>query len=1189
MYLSRLEIQGFKSFAQRVSLRFDSGISAIVGPNGCGKTNIVDAIRWVLGEQRYSALRSEKMEDVIFNGTKARKALGMAEASLVIENTKGILPSEYTQVTIGRRIYRSGESEYLLNGVTCRLKDILDLFMDTGMGADAYSVIELKMIEVILSDRTDERRRLFEEAAGVTKYKHRRKAAYRKLEAVQADLVRVNDLVSEVQKAVNTLERQARRAEQFNEVKERHRAMEIDLLEREFVQVHLRLEPLLEKKRSLHEERSVTDEDLSLVEGRLEELRTALLTSEKELAEAQRDVSLQREEVHRIDEKNLVAAEQVKAARALLVRLEREDEGLASDRERQEATREQCQLELTNLAVREAGITEDIALREEELRDATRQVEAKKAEVRELNESLLAAVQRTAEQQAEYDRRRVRREAIQKNVEEVDADNAAYAADLVRLAESFASLTEEDRQLRRAFAEAEVRYYDAEQQKGAKREQAEQLQRNEAELRAENDLIAARIEFLQGLIESREGMPESVRFLGATDQWVSRSALTVADAVHADEEYRVAIEAALGDAGGLVVVDRAEDANRGVALLREQGKGKATFVCLDRLPLISRRYQKPDLPGVRGWALDIAHFDAELAPLFGFLLDRVLVVDSTETAQRVAREHSGIRCVTLEGEIATTVGVLRGGSRRREEGGAIGKQHQIEELRGQAADLGTRIAAVAAERTSVLAEHDAIDLKSFQDAVKGIEKEMHAIEMRIAQVAFEKKRAEESIAASEEQKTRLVQEIAAVNAELEQGEPALAGVRSEQDDVDRRLQDARKSLDDLESELARRTKIVQDLGLELVHVRNDAQAATGNLSRASTALTTIAETLEKHRNDAEQTHATIATVDASTAGNRRELERLHQELALREKHKTEVEETSSRHREEIHAAELRIRDQRRVHDDALRVLHDVELKIAELQARSEHLSNRAKEEFEIVLELKTYPDSEFVDFAQLREEIQALKDKIKSLGNINFAAFEEYTAEKQRLEFMVGQRQDLIEAEKTLLATIEEINTTAQKKFLDTFDQIRTNFIETFKSLFDPGDECDLRLEEGVDPLEARIEIVAKPRGKRPTSIDLLSGGEKTLTATALLFAIYLVKPSPFCILDEVDAPLDDANVDRFTRIIRKFSVNTQFIVVTHNKRTMEAANAMYGVTMEEEGVSKLVTVRFNQESQIASATVAIA
>jgi len=310
-------------------------------------------------------------------------------------------------------------------------------------------------------------------------------------------------------------------------------------------------------------------------------------------------------------------------------------------------------------------------------------------------------------------------------------------------------------------------------------------------------------------------------------------------------------------------------------------------------------------------------------------------------------------------------------------------------------------------------------------------------------------------------------------------------------------------------------------------------------------------------------------------------------LSVIEARRTSVEEEASSVRDEIHTIELAIKDERRTHDDSLRSTHECELKLADLRSKAEYIVSRAKEEFELALELKVYPEDEFVDFASLRDEIQARRDKVKSLGNINFAAFEEYNAEKARLEFLTTQRKDLLEAEKTLLTTIEEINATAQRTFLSTFGQIRTNFIETFKSLFDPGDECDLRLEEGVDPLEARIEIVAKPRGKRPTSIDLLSGGEKTLTAIALLFAIYLVKPSPFCILDEVDAPLDDANVDRFTRILRKFSNNTQFIVVTHNKRTMEAANALYGVTMEEEGISKIVTVRFNRDAQIQSAALA--
>src|SRR5512135_303033 len=337
MYLSKLEIIGFKSFAQKVNLAFDSGISAIVGPNGCGKTNIVDAIRWVLGEQRYATLRSDKMEDVIFNGTKTRKPLGMAEASMVIENTKGILPSEYTEVTIGRRVYRSGESEYLLNKIPCRLKDILDLFMDTGMGADAYSVIELKMIEVILSDKTDERRRLFEEAAGVTKYKHRRKAAYRKLESVQADLVRVNDIVSEVQKAVSSLERQARRAEQYNDVRTRLRTLEIDLMEREYAQLISRILPLEARFASLDADQSKLTLDLSAEENELEGLRTRMLEVDKRLAEAQRDVTLQRERILEVEQRNLVGAERVRALQENLLRLGHEREDLDGTRIRLEA------------------------------------------------------------------------------------------------------------------------------------------------------------------------------------------------------------------------------------------------------------------------------------------------------------------------------------------------------------------------------------------------------------------------------------------------------------------------------------------------------------------------------------------------------------------------------------------------------------------------------------------------------------------------------------------------------------------------------------------------------------------------------------------------------------------------------------------------------------------------------------
>ncbi len=1189
MYLSKLDIQGFKSFAQRVSLDFDNGISAIVGPNGCGKTNIVDAIRWVLGEQRYSALRSEKMEDVIFNGTKTRKALGMAEASLVIENTKGILPSEYTQVTVGRRIYRSGDSEYLLNKVPCRLKDILDLFMDTGMGADAYSVIELKMVETILSDRTDERRHLFEEAAGVTKYKHRRKAAYRKLESVQADLLRVNDLVAEIQKAVNTLERQARRAEQYNEVKARLQTLEVDLLEREYAQVITRLEPLRGRRDSLQQERTLTDTELAAVETDLEHLRSRLLEAEKVLAEAQRDVSLHREKTHKVEEKNLVAGEQVKALETLGIRLEREEQELGQERVKQEQFRGLTQQNREALRVRDEAVQDDLAKRQAELDETERLLEEKKGEMKVRNDRMIALVQQIAGLQSERDRTEGRIETLAAGVRDIDDESRRYTEELTRLSAEIAALTEEDHVHRRAFAEAEMRFYEAEKRKQELRESAEQMQRQQAAVQAESERASARIDFLKGLVESREGFAEGVRFLSGSDRWTPSRKLPVADAIHADDRYRVAIEAALGDAGGLIVVDHAADAEQAFHLLREDQKGKATFVCLDRLPDIRRTATTPALSGVHGWAIDLARFDKEYEPLFAFLLDRVLVVESRAVADQVSRLTVGLRCVTLEGEIGTSIGILRGGSLRKDEGGSIGKQHQLAELENRIEDLRHRSAAIAGQHDTLLSEHDAIDLKRLTDEVKVIEKEMHAVQMRIAQLAFEKKRAEETIEANREDQERLTGEIEGLHADLQAAVPELENRRAEKADVDANIESATRELILLEDEWTRRSRTVQDLDIELVRVRNDRTTAENDLLRAGTTIAGILEALENHRTDLDQARSSIATLGAAIAENRLILEQLGQDSALLESKRADAERDTGKLRTTIHQTELRIRDQRRMHDDALTVLHETDLKIADLEARATHLRSRATEEFALTLDLKTYPETEFVDFAALRDEIQGLKDKLRNLGNINFAAFEEYTTEKQRLDFMTGQRQDLIDAEKTLLATIEEINTTAQKKFLETFALIRTNFIETFKSLFDPGDECDLKLEDDVDPLEARIEIVAKPRGKRPTSIDLLSGGEKTLTATALLFAIYLVKPSPFCILDEVDAPLDDANIDRFTRILRKFSDNTQFIVVTHNKRTMEAANALYGITMEEEGVSKVVTVRFNQGSQISSASVATA
>lgn len=1185
MYLSKMEIIGFKSFAQKVNLAFDSGISAIVGPNGCGKTNIVDAIRWVLGEQRYSALRSEKMEDVIFNGTKNRKPLGMAEASLVIENTKGILPSEYSQVTIGRRVYRSGESEYLLNKIPCRLKDILDLFMDTGMGPDAYSVIELKMVETILSDKTDERRRLFEEAAGVTKYKHRRKAAYRKLESVQADLVRVNDIVTEVHKAVNTLERQAKRAEQYNELNGKLKSLEIDLMEREYAHLISRITPLEEKLSVMNDDKVRIDVDLSQEESELDALRMQMLDVEKRLAGVQRDVNLQNEKINQVHQKNLVAAERLKALNDNIARYESEKVELHTEMGQLGLLKKTLEERITELQAQECNAGDELQSRQVELLEFERKLDTRKAELQALNDKTIELVHRIADRQTAQDRDKGRIENLSGRSAHATEETTAYEAEIVRIEEEVAALLAEDKQHRRAFTEAEMKYYDAETKKKELKDNIDEFRRKEMDLRAEVERKKAKIDFLRGLIESREGVAEGVRFLATTDKWKPARRITVADAIHADDRCRTAIESALGEFANLIVVDTARDAEAGISILKQEERGKATFVCLDRLPRIASHVRVPRIPGVVGWAADLARYDESLAGLFRFILDRVLVVDTAATARMVVERMSGVRCVTLEGEIATSVGIIKGGSRRQDEGGTIGKQSQIEELEREIVTIANQQAGLQQNIHSVVEAHDAIHLKAFTDTVKAIEKEMNAVEMRIAQLEFEKKRAGDIIAKNNDEVIRLAAESARLQLEVAEGLPELERLKSDKMDVEHRIGAVALDLESLETEWNQRSRIVNELGIKAVTVKSELQNAFNDLKRADETIADITAILEKRGLDIRQAQEDVAAVNAGIEENSAILEVMQRELNELGERRTAVEQESTRIREGTHGLELKIKDERRSHDDSLKAVHELELKIADLKAKAEHIKARAMEEFTISIELKTYQDNEFIDFAALRDEIQGFRDKIKTLGNINFAAFEEYNTEKERFEFLSAQRKDLLEAEKTLLATIEEINTTAQNKFLGTFAQIRQNFIETFKSLFDPGDECDLKLEEGVDPLEARIEIVAKPRGKRPTSIDLLSGGEKTLTATALLFAIYLVKPSPFCILDEVDAPLDDANIDRFTRILKKFSNNTQFIVVTHNKRTMEAASALYGVTMEEDGVSKLVAVKFNQGSEVQSAS----
>lgn len=1178
MYLSRLEIFGFKSFAQKISMAFDSGMTAIVGPNGCGKTNVVDALRWVLGEQRPTTLRSDKMEDVIFNGTKSRKPLSVAEVSVTIENSKGILPSEYTEVTLTRRVYRSGESEYYINKALCRLKDIRDLFMDTGMGSDAYSVIELKMVESILSENSEERRRLFEESAGVTKYKHRRKEAVRRLESVRIDLTRLNDSVSTVQKAVNSLERQAHKAQRFNEFNDQLRTLEIDLLAREYQGVVGKINPLKEQLSTTVDQKNKIDLELAQEETLLDVLRQELRELEARLSNAQADLSAHQETIHKLEQLQAASHERQKSLNSNVKKFEAEKVDLQTQRE--ELKHRQLEL-FTDLESRKASILEAEEIhrrKKDELDKFEMHLNEKKAKVKDVQDRMISLLHEVSALRNRENQSKSRIENIRGRIEHGEEENHNYIGEIERNSEKIQTLTNEDRELRKSFAQAEVRTQQMEEYLAQLQSELEHLRQQDMSLRGELERKQARIDFLKGLVETYDGYSEGARYLISSEEWNSQIQTTVGDAVTSDPKYRVAVETALGEAVGYVIVANVTQAYSAMEFLKKNKKGKATFICLDRVPTVTDTAMGIDEPGVLGPASSLIRCSDHYKPLFDFLLDHTVIVEDVAIAGRMIGRDPSLRCISLEGEIITGKGIVRGGSLRQDEGGHIGKKSQLEELVEEIEKIRTQAETLEQDLEKKRTTIEQTNVKELSEQARAIEQQMTTVEVRIAQLEYEKKSAEDAIQRNKIESGKMSDEIATLSSELNRLQPVVEKKERDKDEAEISAGALTAELETMEALAAEFSRAANEANVTVLSLKSEERSVQQSIEHADSTMQSMTGSIDQRAKDIESAKEESDALIADIREADRRLSEARKDLEALKAKKNEVDQEYSGKRDRIQELESKLKQERAKHEGSLQATYDLEMKIQELTMKSENMLVRAKEEFGLDLKSQQVSADEQFDFNSAMETLRTLKEKIKGLGPVNFAAFDEYKSEKERLDFVIAQRDDLVESERTILETIEEINTTAQRKFTDTFELIRDNFIATFKRLFDEGDECDLRIEEGIDPLEAKIEIVAKPRGKRPTSIDLLSGGEKTLTAIALLFAIYLVKPSPFCILDEVDAPLDDTNIDRFTRILGAFSDNTQFIVVTHNKRTMEAANALYGVTMEEEGVSKLVSVRFGEK-----------
>ena len=1173
MYLSRIELHGFKSFADKTAVHFDPGVTAIVGPNGCGKSNIIDAVRWVLGEQRARLLRSEKMENVIFNGTATRRALGLAEVSLTVENTRNVLPTEYTDVTISRRLYRSGESEYLLNGTVCRLKDILDLFMDTGMGPGAYSVIELKMIEDILSENAADRRRLFEEAAGITKYKLRRGQALRHLDTTQADLTRLADLTDEIEKRVRSLSRQAHKAQRHQTFQQKLRTLDLALAAADHDRLAAERKALETEAATLRDQVDERTAQLQAREAESEAQRAALLDRERALADAQNALNAHVEQIRRAEAEARLAEERAAAAAAALDRLDRERE---ADTARAEALRAEAEALTEQIEAAEAEQqAADATLADAEAaRDAAQaaagaareHLNAARADARDAEESV-------ADARAALERLRSRRAVLDEEIARVeiaqDANAERIAEAETRTADTEAARAEAE--TKRDAAERAVREVEA--ARAELDQKLEAAQDRLAEAHRRHDAAAAEAAVLQSLLDSYEGFSDAVQTLLHHPDWAAEPK-TVTDVIACDPELRPAIHAALGPFADCLVVQNEAEAQAGIGRLRDEDAGRATFIVLERLPDRLHAVLSPTPSGTRA-ATDLVRTEPAYRPLVKLLLQNYFVADSLAQAEALREQYAVARFVTPAGEWTSARGVTHaGGADRSATAERLGRREQLEAAQAQQEAVRDEIGAAEEELRRLRGAREALALDARRSDLREAERTFDAATRAAAQAAYERearttRRAELADRLDDlrqqreeaEHTTDLDRALAAAQAAHVEAQHARTDVEAAADEAEAASRDA----------LARHT----EAHVEAVQATNRLDALRRDRERVERTVAEIALRADDRLGEAERVRAVGVEAATRKAEQDARAADLRTAKAALDEAVTAAETAVLEGRAAISDTDALLREVRRLREDAQTRRAAGDVRLTELGTRMDAIAERVWDEYGTALGELEPPGPDF-DADDARVEIPALREQLRNLGAVNELALESYEEEKQRLDFLREQQADLEQAEASLRSTIREINTTASARFDETFQAVRREFQRLFVELFGENATADIVLA-GDDPLEDPIEIRARPKGKKPSAITQLSGGEKTLTAIALLFAIYLVKPSPFCILDEVDAPLDDANVERFMNLIRVFSASTQFILVTHNKLTMEAADRMYGVTMQEEGVSKLVGVRFDE------------
>ncbi len=1192
MRLEKIALNGFKSFADKTEFTFDSSITAIVGPNGCGKSNIVDAVKWVLGEQSVKSLRSGQMADVIFSGSSSRKPVGTAEVSLFISNTTGQLPIETDQVQISRRIYKSGESEYRINNKICRLKDIRELFMDTGVGAKAYSIIEQGQVEQLLTASKTDRRGLFEEAAGISKYKAHKKDALRKLERTEQNLLRLADILSEVQKQLRSVKLQAGKARNYLQYSQRLKELQVNYSLAEFHKINAEgtekktaLDRMEDQFAVIAAEIAKNDAAMSGLGNKIIDTENQINHTDNRLVTAQSKIEQQLQRIEFLQARITELQEREKTASEKIKELQEQKNLFAEDLVKYNAEQTNCEKTLKEK-------TQSVEQLQQSLQEINKECISLEADLEDEKSGIIDIVRMTAQLHNEVQSISVYR------------DNLSSQKD--RLFGRAKSAHEELEELFTEKAQHNARLDDIEKVLNELQENLDSKRKKTEEIKslleADNKRLAHSKEARSALsseltvltdMENRlEGLNSAVKhMLSNRSNKFDYVEEILADIVVADIEYATAVEAALEDQTDTLVTN---NTNRLLADIEtiEEIKGRVNFICTDKIEPFVDNKDLSKLPGVKGRVIEFVKYQSKYAPLVWKLLGKTIVVDSIDKAFELAETLGDeYKFVTLKGQFYRAGGAIKLGPLGKT-AGLISRKSRVRQLQDIIARITAEIATVEEQIDKNRQTNEHLD-----KLCKDLRTAVYEANTEKMQVASKLNVLEENIKRLKEEEPLLNSEIDLLEEQIAQSVQKEYNSKQKLEELETVNNQRVARIKELETRYAEQKQLQQNQSSQLT----DLKVALGQTAEQNKALK---QTIISVTNQMQASHTASETEQAEIKSSSEQLGQaqmdiLNCEAAVSELfvEKEKSQQSSSLLHKEIEKlleeqkqTEQFIRQKRSEQSEIEQQISQLKIELGQLEVKQQNLAERVQEELQMDLieAFENYDAEKQIDWDKIREEITELRAKIERLGNVNIDAIDQQEDLEKRNEFLSTQVGDLNSSRAQLLQLINRLNKKSRDKFSETFEEIRLHFQEIFRKLFGGG-KADIILEDAEDILEAGIEIIARPPGKETRSISLLSGGEKSMTAIALLFAVFKAKPSPFCFLDEVDAALDEANNERFNLLIREFQKNSQFIVITHAKRTMSIADMLYGITMQTRGVSKKISVSFDQYDGVEQEAVAVA